>query len=111
MFISQAFAQGAGTPEGGGILFQLIPFILIFVVIYFLILRPQQKRAKEHKEMVAALRRGDQVLTNGGLLGKISKVTDDGEDVEVEIAKGVKVRIMRHMISEVRSRTEPVASK
>ncbi|MBL4756135.1 MAG: preprotein translocase subunit YajC [Rhizobiales bacterium] len=111
MFISQAFAQGAGSPDGGGILFQLIPFILIFVVIYFLILRPQQKRAKEHKEMVAALRRGDQVLTNGGLLGKISKVTDDAEDVEVEIAKGVKVRVMRHMISEVRSRTEPVASK
>jgi len=111
MFISQAFAQGVGGSDGGGILFQLIPFILIFVVIYFLILRPQQKRAKEHREMVAALRRGDQVLTNGGLIGKISKVTDDGEDVEVEIAKGVKVRVMRHMISEVRSRTEPVASK
>ena len=110
MFITQAFAQSPGSPAGGGLLFQIIPFILIFVVIYFLILRPQQKRAREHREMVNSVRRGDQIVTSGGLMGKISKVTDDAEDVEVEIAKGVKVRIIRSMISDVRGRTEPVKS-
>ncbi len=110
MFITQAFAQGAGSTDGGGLLFQIIPFVLIFVVIYFLILRPQQKRAREHREMVASVRRGDQIVTNGGLMGKISKVTDDADDVEVEISKGVKVRVMRSMISDVRGRTEPVKS-
>lgn len=110
MFITQAFAQGAGSPGGGNLLFQIIPFVLIFVVIYFLILRPQQKRAREHREMVASVRRGDQIVTSGGLMGKISKVTDDADDVEVEIAKGVKVRIIRSMISDVRGRTEPVKS-
>ncbi len=108
MFITQAFAQGVGSPDGGGLLFQIIPFILIFVVIYFLILRPQQKRAKEHREMVASVRRGDQIVTSGGLMGKITKVTEDAQDIEVEIAKGVKVRIVRSMISDVRGRTEPV---
>lgn len=108
MFITQALAQGSGAPEGGGILFQLIPFILIFIIIYFLILRPQQRRVKEHREMVASLRRGDQVVTNGGLMGKITKVVDDAEDIEVEVASGVKVRVMRSMIGEVRGRTEPV---
>ncbi len=110
MFITQAFAQSAGSPDGGGLLFQIIPFILIFVVIYFLILRPQQKRAKEHREMIASVRRGDQIVTSGGLLGKVTKVTDDAEDVEVEISKGVKVRVVRGMISDVRGRTEPVKS-
>jgi len=108
MFITQAFAQGIGSPGGGGLLFQIIPFVLIFVVIYFLILRPQQKRAKEHREMVASVRRGDQIVTSGGLMGKISKVVDDADDVEVEISKGVKVRVVRSMISDVRGRTEPV---
>jgi len=110
MFITQAFAQGAGAPDGGGLLFQIVPFILIFVVIYFLILRPQQKRAKEHREMVASVRRGDQVVMSGGLMGKVTKVTDDAEDIEIEISKGVKVKVVRSMISDVRGRTEPVAS-
>lgn len=86
----------------------LIPFILIFVIMYFLIIRPQQRKVKEHRAMVAALRRGDQVVTQGGLIGKISKVKDDSE-VEVEIAEGVRVRVVRGTIAQVLSKTEPAA--
>ena len=77
--------------------------------MYFLMIRPQQKKAKEHRAMVAALRRGDQVLTQGGIIGKVLKVGDDGI-VEVEIAEGVKVRIMRHTIAQVMSKTEPASA-
>ena len=106
MFITPAYAQGAG---GGGadFLIQLLPFILIFVIIYFLIIRPQQKRVKDHQEMVASVRRGDTVVTGGGLVGKVSKLIDDRE-VQVEIADGVRVRVVRAMISDVRARGEPV---
>ncbi|MGJ3262352.1 MAG: preprotein translocase subunit YajC [Salinarimonas sp.] len=86
---------------------QLVPFILIFVIMWFLIIRPQQKRVKAHQEMVKALRRGDQVVTSGGIVGKISKVIDDGE-IEVEISEGVRVRIVRAMVTDVRSKSEPV---
>ncbi|MGP9819546.1 preprotein translocase subunit YajC [Salinarimonas sp. NSM] len=86
---------------------QLVPFILIFVIMWFLIIRPQQKRVKAHQEMVKALRRGDQIVTSGGIVGKISKVVDDAE-IEVEIAEGVRVRIVRGMVTEVRSKSEPV---
>ena len=90
MFISEAFAQTAAG--GGGNAFQaFLPLILIFVVFYFLLIRPQQKRAKEHKEMVEGLKRGDEVITQGGLIGKVSKVAD--EEVTVELADGVKVRV------------------
>ncbi|MEM9047556.1 MAG: preprotein translocase subunit YajC [Pseudomonadota bacterium] len=84
----------------------LIPFILIFVIMYFLLIRPQQKKVKEHKAMVEALRRGDQVVTQGGLIGKVSKVKDEGE-LELEIADGVRVRVVRQTISQVLSKTEP----
>lgn len=84
----------------------LIPFVLIFVIMYFLIIRPQQKKVKEHRAMVAALRRGDQVVTQGGLIGKVSKVKDDSE-IEVEIAEGVRVRVIRATITQVLSKTEP----
>lgn len=106
MFISPAYAQGAGG-GGGDFLLQLLPFILIFVIIYFLIIRPQQKRVKDHQEMVASVRRGDTVVTGGGLVGKVSKLIDDRE-VQVEIADGVRVRVVRAMISDVRARGEPV---
>ncbi|MGA1633562.1 MAG: preprotein translocase subunit YajC [Gemmobacter sp.] len=86
-----------------------VPLILIFVIMYFLLIRPQQKRAKEHKAMVEALRRGDQVLTQGGIIGKVSKVKEDGE-IEVEIAEGVRVRVMRATIAQVMSKSEPAAS-
>jgi len=86
---------------------QFVPLILIFVIMYFLLIRPQQKKVKEHQAMVAALRRGDEIVTQGGLIGKITKVKDDAE-VEVELADGVKVRVVRPTIQQVRSKTDPV---
>lgn len=88
---------------------QFIPLILIFAIMWFLLIRPQQKKMKEHQAMVAALRRGDQVITQGGLIGKVSKVKDDGE-LEVELAEGVKVRVVRSTIAQVLNKTEPADS-
>jgi len=94
-------------PGGGNdMLISLLPFILIFVIMYFLILRPQQRRVKQHAELVKALRRGDTVVTSGGLVGKITKVVDDNE-IEMQIGEGVRVRQMRQMITEVRAKGEP----
>lgn len=107
MFISPAFAQ-AGSPFGGdNMLVSLLPFILIFVIMYFLILRPQQKRAKQHAEMVKNVRRGDTVVTSGGLVGKVTKVIDD-DQIEVEVAEDVRIRQMRSMVADVRAKGEPV---
>lgn len=107
--ISQAFAQGAAAaaPGGADILIQFVPFILIFVVMWFLILRPQQKRAKAHQEMVKSVRRGDTIVTSGGFIAKVSKIIDDNE-LEAEIAEGVRVRIVRSTIADVRTKAEPV---
>ncbi len=85
---------------------QFVPLILIFAIMWFLLIRPQQKKLKEHKAMVAALRRGDQVVTQGGLIGKVSKVKEEDE-IEVEIATGVKVRVVKSTVSQVLSKTEP----
>lgn len=104
MLISPAYAQTDAASDPLGF---FLPLVLIFVVFYFLLIRPQQKRAKEHKAMIAGLHRGDSVLTGGGIIGKVTKVFDDHE-VQVEIAEGVKVRVARSSITEVRSRTEPV---
>ncbi|MCG8562522.1 MAG: preprotein translocase subunit YajC [Hyphomicrobiales bacterium] len=105
MLITPAYAQGA---QGGGDFFvTLLPFILIFVIMYFLIIRPQQRRVKEHREMVAGVRRGDTVVTSGGIIGKVTKVTDDHE-LQVEIAEGVRVKVVRGTLSEVRTKGEPV---
>lgn len=87
---------------------QFLPLILIFAIMYFLLIRPQQKKMKEHQKMVAALRRGDQVVTQGGIIGKVASIRDD--DLEVEIAPGVKVRVVRSTISQVLGKTEPVAA-
>lgn len=87
---------------------QFVPFILIFVIMWFLIIRPQQRRVKAHQEMIKNVRRGDTVVTSGGIIGKVSKVLEDSPDIEVEIADNVKVKVARSMISEVRSKTEPV---
>lgn len=107
MLISPAYAQGA--PAGGGdALLTFLPLILIFVVFYFLLIRPQQKRQKEHKAMVAALKRGDRVVTAGGLYGTVSKIVDDAE-MEVEIAEGVKVRMLRGTVQDVVAKTEPAS--
>ncbi len=105
-FITPAFAQQGGG-DASSMLMSILPFVLIFVVMYFLILRPQQRRAKEHLELVKNLRRGDTVVTSGGLIGKVTKVVDD-EQVEVEIADGVRVRQQRQAISTVRAKGEPV---
>ncbi|NNL34962.1 MAG: preprotein translocase subunit YajC, partial [Silicimonas sp.] len=86
MFVTPAYAQAAGG--AGGAFASFLPLILIFAIMYFLLIRPQQKKVKEHQAMVEALRRGDQVVTAGGVVGKVTKVRDDGE-VEVEIAQGV----------------------
>lgn len=109
MFATPAYAQAAagGAPAGAAFA-QFIPLILIFAIMYFLMIRPQQKRVKQHKEMVAALKKGDQVVTQGGIIGKVASVRD--EELEVEIASGVKVRVVRGTVSQVLSRTEPVAA-
>lgn len=105
MFVSPAFAQTAGAGAGAGIA-SFLPLVLIFVIMYFLMIRPQQKKVKELRAMVDALRRGDQVLTQGGIIGKVSKVGDDGV-LEVEIAEGVKVKMPKHTIVQVMNKTEP----
>ena len=105
MFATPAYAQAAGAGSAFG---SLIPLILIFAIMYFLLIRPQQKKVKEHAKMVDALRRGDQVVTAGGLIGKVAKVKEDNE-VEVELAQGVKVRVVKTTISQVLSKTEPAS--
>ena len=115
MLVTPAFAQGSlgsllgggGAGGEGGMLMSLLPFVLIFIIMYFLILRPQQKRVKAHQDMVKAVRRGDTVITNGGLIGKVTKVVDD-EQIEIEVADGVRIRQVRSMITDVRAKGEPV---
>src|SRR5579885_3690439 len=110
-FITPAHAQMFGGGGAGGFdLIQLAPLALIFVVFYFLIIRPQQKKAKDHKAMIDALRRGDRVVTSGGIVGTVAKVVNERE-VSLEIADGVRVRAMRGMIAEVMTRAEPVAGE
>ncbi|MBX9739232.1 MAG: preprotein translocase subunit YajC [Beijerinckiaceae bacterium] len=106
-FITPAYAQAAATPGGADLVMQMAPFGIILVIMYFLILRPQQKRVKAHQEMIKAVRRGDTIVTSGGIVGKVTKVTDEPE-IEVEIAQNVRVRIIRTMITDVRSKGEPV---
>ncbi|MGB0632354.1 MAG: preprotein translocase subunit YajC [Alphaproteobacteria bacterium] len=109
MFVSPAWAQGAGGGGLGG-MEQLLPLVLIFVVFYFLLIRPQQKKAKVHREMLGNLRRGDRIVTNGGLMGTITRVPNETELI-VEVADGVKVRVLRGMIAESLSKTEPAPAK
>jgi len=108
MFISPAYAQAAG---GGAadVLPQLMLMAAVFVVFYFLLIRPQQKKVKDHKAMVDALKRGDRVVTSGGLIGTIQRIVSEREAV-LEVGDGVRVRIMRGMISEVMAKTEPLAA-
>ena len=96
-----------GGGDSGSMVLQFMPLILIIVIMYFLVLRPQQQKVKQHQAMVKALRRGDTVITNGGVVAKVTKVVDD-DQIEVEIADGVRVRQMRSMVSEVRAKGEPV---
>lgn len=107
MFVTPAFAQGAGAAGGAGDIFMsLVPFVFILVIMWVLVIRPQRQRQKAHEELVKSLRRGDTVVTSGGFIAKVSKVVSDTE-VEVEIADGVKARVVRSMVSEVRAKGEP----
>ncbi|GLU26747.1 MULTISPECIES: preprotein translocase subunit YajC [Brucella/Ochrobactrum group] len=109
MFVTPAFAQASGGGAmGPDMLMSILPFVLIFVIMYFLIIRPQRTQMKKRQEMLAAVRRGDTVVTGGGIVGKVQKVHDDGE-LDVEIAEGVKIRVLRSALSEVRVKGEPVA--
>jgi preprotein translocase subunit YajC len=108
-----AFAQAPqapaapSAPSGADIIMQLVPFALIFVIAYFLVIRPQRRKAKQHEDLLKNVRRGDSVVTSGGLIGKITRVVDDHE-IELEIAPTVRVRVARAMISDVRAKGEPV---
>ena len=108
MFVTPAYAQAAGGAGGGAAFAQFIPLILIFLIMYFLMIRPQQKRAKQHREMVSNVKKGDTVITQGGILTRVASVRDD--EMEVEIAQGVKIRVVRSTIAQVVSKTEPVAA-
>ncbi|MEM0906600.1 MAG: preprotein translocase subunit YajC [Pseudomonadota bacterium] len=108
MLVTEAYAQGAGGGGGADFIVSLAPFILIFVIMYFLIIRPQRQKMKAHQAMVAALKRNDIVVTSGGLIGKITKVVDEVE-VEVAFGENKPVRVVRGTISEVRAKPEPVA--
>ena len=110
MFATPAYAQAAGGGGGGDLFASFIPIILIFVIFYFFLIRPQQKKAKDHQKMVDALRRGDQVLTQGGIYGKVTKVKEGEEDIEVEVAKDVRIRVLRSAVGQVISKTEPAES-
>ena len=104
MFSSPAFAQAAGAaPGGAATLIGFLPYIAIFAIFYFLLIRPQQQRLKAHRAMVDAVQRGDEVVTGGGIIGKVTKV--DGAEVEVEVATGVKVKLMKGTLADVRNKT------
>jgi preprotein translocase subunit YajC len=105
MFVSPAFAQTGTEAMGPGALEAFLPIILIFVVFYFLLIRPQQKKMRQHKEMLAAIRRGDRIVTGGGIIGTVSKIVDD-QEIVVEIADGVRVRVQRGLVSGVIAKTE-----
>jgi preprotein translocase subunit YajC len=108
MFITPAFAQGTGAVGSGlDIINTVAPFAVIFVIMYFLVIRPQRQKLKQHQEMIKNIRRGDTIVTNGGLIGKVVKVVDENE-LQVEFAEGVRARQHRGMIAEVRAKGEPV---
>lgn len=112
MFVTSAYAQAAGDAAGaslgaGDMLIQFAPILLLVVIFWLLIFRPQQKRLKAQREMLGAITRGDTVVTTGGLVGKVTKAVD-GEDLEVEIAQGTRVKVVRSMIADVRSKSTPV---
>ena len=113
MLISAAYAQGTGITgifDNQSALIQFLPLVLIFVVFYFLLIRPQQRKAKDHKTMLDALRRGDRVVTGGGIIGTVARV-ENPEEVTVDIADGVRVRVLRSTISNVLAKPDPAAAR
>jgi len=107
MFVTPAYAQTGGGSE---VFISLLPFVLIFVIMYFLLIRPQRQQMKRRQEMIAAIRRGDTVVTGGGLIGKVTRVIDDNE-LEIDLGGGTKVTSIRGMIADVRVKGEPVANE
>ncbi len=110
MFVTPALAQSGAAPSGMDFVSSFIPIILLIAIFWFLIFRPQQKRMKEHRAMLEAIKRGDTVVTSGGIVGKVTKVAEN-EDLEVEVAQGVKVKVVRSMVADVRTKSEPVEDK
>ncbi len=110
MFITPAFAQAAGAPGTGDFIGMILPLVLIMGVFYFLLIRPQQRKMREHQEMLKKVGKGDTVITSGGLIGKVIKVVDDNE-LQVEIGENVKVRVLRSGIADVRAKGEPVKAE
>ncbi len=109
LFITSAFAQGiGGSAATNDIIMQVLPLVAVAFIFYFLLLRPQQKRAKAQQEMVASVRKGDTVVTSGGFIVKVIRSVEGESDIQVELAENVRVRLLRSMIVEVRSKTEPV---
>ncbi|MFV0368852.1 MAG: preprotein translocase subunit YajC [Hyphomicrobiaceae bacterium] len=107
-FITPAMAQGAGAPGGDMLTSLVIPMMLMIGIFYFLIIRPQQTRAKQHREMVDKVRRGDTVITSGGFVGRVTKVNEGADDIEVELSDSLRVRVVKSTLMEVRSKGEPV---
>jgi preprotein translocase subunit YajC len=107
MFISEAFAQAAGTPGAGDLLGMVLPLVAIMGVFYFLMIRPQQRKMKEHQAMLGKVTKGDTVVTNGGLIGKVVRVVDD-QEILVEVGENVKVRVLKAGLSDVRAKGEPL---
>ena len=107
MWISEAYAQAGGAPGGSDMLMQLAPLILIFVVFYMLLIRPQQKKAREQREKIGGVKRGDRVILGGGLIGLVTKEISD-QEIQVELSEGVRVRVIKQTISDIISRGEPV---
>ncbi len=106
-FITPAFAQGA-MPGGDAFTSLIIPMVLMIAIFYFLIIRPQQSRAKQHRELVDKVRRGDTVITSGGFVGRVTKVADGSDEVEVELSDSMRVRVLKSTLMDVRSKGEPV---
>ncbi|WP_412058467.1 preprotein translocase subunit YajC [Bartonella sp. DGB2] len=110
MFINNAYAQAAvNASEGGSYLYQILPFIAIAFIMYFMIFRPQRNQMKQRQEMLNAVRRGDSVVTGGGVIGRVTKVLGESGELEVEIAEGVRIRVLRSTLANVRVRGEPIA--
>jgi preprotein translocase subunit YajC len=110
LFITPAYAQAAGAPGAGDFIGMILPLVLIMGVFYFLLIRPQQRKMKEHQEMLKKVGKGDTIITTGGLIGRVVKVIDDRE-LQVEVGENVKVRILRTGIADVRAKGEPVKSE
>lgn len=110
MFVTPAFAQSAGSPAIGDFMGMILPLVMIMAVFWFLLIRPQQRKMKEHQNLISKVARGDTVVTNGGLIGRVVKVIDDKE-LLVEVGENVKVRVLRQGISDVRAKGEPVKTE